>query len=171
MSKVDVPMTMDILSEDDIWICDSGASSHSTKSEVGARNKKDTLSTSVGHTGPAIKATSSIDVPGRFLEKDGSPGMRACLTDVSFNEGLNFNLMSLSRMLVQGWKISSGNATGIHIQKGENKIKFDIVIPTAKGAIIACRFIRDSDITATSTETGVLMGIEKAHTVRSTINS
>ena len=122
MSKVDVPMTMDILSEDDIWICDSGASSHSTKSEKGARNKKDTSSTSVGHAGPAIKATSSIDVPGRFLAKDGSPGMRACLTDVSFNEGLNFNLMSLSKMLVQGWKISSGNATGIHIQKGENKI-------------------------------------------------
>ena len=75
MSKLDVPMTMDILSEDDIWICDSGASSHSTKSEKGARNKKDTSSTSVGHAGPAIKATSSIDVPGRFLAKDGSPGM------------------------------------------------------------------------------------------------
>ena len=42
-------------------------------------------------------------------------------------------------------------------------IKFDIVIPTAKGAIIACRFIRDSNINATSTETGVRMGIEKAH--------
>ena len=162
-SKVDVPMTMGILSEDDIWICDSGASSHSTKSEKGARNKKGTFSTSVGHTGPAIKATSSIDVPGRFLEKDGSSGIRACLTDVSFNEGLNFNLLSLSRMLVQGWKISSGNASGIQIQKGENVIKFDIVIPTAKGAIIACRFIRDSDINATSTETGVRMGIEKAH--------
>ena len=82
LSKMDVPTTMDILSENDIWICDSGASSHSTKLEVGARNKKESSSTSVGHTGPAIKATSSIDVPGRFLEKDGSPGMRACITDV-----------------------------------------------------------------------------------------
>ena len=72
--------------------------------------------------------------------------MKAVLTDVSYNKGLNFNLYSLRRMLVNGWTVTSGDANGITIRKGENVINFDIVIPRPRGAIFACRFLRDSDI-------------------------
>ena len=163
LGSMTVPASIDILQEDDVWICDTGASSHSSKSKKGARSVKDTNSTSVGHAGPAVKATSTIEVPGRFLEKDGSPGMKAVLTEVSYNKGLNFNLFSLTRMLVNGWTVTSGDANGITIRKGENVINFDIVIPTSRGAIFACRFLRDSDILAASTESGVCMSVQKAH--------
>ena len=118
LGSMTVPASIDILQEDDVWICDTGASSHSSKSKKGARSVKDTNSTSVGHAGPAVKATSTIEVPGRFLEKDGSPGMKAVLTEVSYNKGLNFNLFSLTRMLVNGWMVTSGDTNGIMIRKG-----------------------------------------------------
>ena len=154
---------MDILRKEDIWICDTGASNHSTNSDACARDRRETNSSSVGHVGPVVKATSSIGIPGWFLGKDGSPGVKACLKDVSFNKGLNFNLMSMSRMLVNGWEIVSGNANGIQIKKGDNTIDFNIVIPTPRGAVFACRFMRGTDVAASSTETGVRMGIQKAH--------
>ena len=123
---------MDILREADIWICNSGASGHSSNSDAGARNKRETTSTSLGHVGQAVKATSSFDVPGCFLGKDGKPGLRACLTDVSYNNRLNFNLVSLTRMLINGWKVTKGDKTGIQIAKGGHVIDSNIVIPTPK---------------------------------------
>ena len=68
--------------------------------------------------------------------------MKATLTEVNFNETHNFNLMSLTRLLMRGWHIETGDETGIYILDGDgNKIAFDIVIPTTVGAIFACRFI------------------------------
>ena len=66
-------------------------------------------------------------------------------------------------MLVNGWEVKSGNANGIQIVKGSSSILFDIVIPTPRGAVFACRFMRNSDVAASSTETGVRMNINKAH--------
>ena len=94
LSTIMVPESIDILQEDDVWICDTGASSHSSKSDKGVRSVKESNSTSVGHAGSVVKATSTIEVPGRFLEKDGSLDMKAVLTEVSYNKGLNFNLFS-----------------------------------------------------------------------------
>ncbi len=42
-------------------------------------------------------------------------------------------------------------------------IKIGIVIPTVCGAIFACRFIRDADIGAVSTDAGTTMNIDKVH--------
>ena len=49
-AKLDMPTTFEILYEDDVWICDTGASSHSTNNKLGARNEKNSGSASVGHT-------------------------------------------------------------------------------------------------------------------------
>ena len=163
MALGEVPASMDILRDANIWICDSGASNHSTNSDAGARNKRETTSASLGHVGQAVKATSSIDVSGYFLGKDGKPGLKACLKDASFNAMLNFNLMSLTRMLVNGWRVTKGDETGIQIAKGDHVIDFNIVIPTPKGAVFACRFIRNTDLAAVSTEGQVRMNINKAH--------
>ena len=76
------------------------------------------------------------------MTKDGTVGMKATLTEVNFNETNNFNLMSLTRLLMRGWSIETGDETGIYISDGDgNKVAFDIVIPTTRGAVFACRFI------------------------------
>jgi len=100
-----------------------------------------------------VKDMKTIDLPGRFVARDGSLGMKATLADVGYNIKLNFNLLSLTRLLCKrssarrgslgkGWHITKGDATGITIEnEAGDVIDFDIVIPMSRGAIFACRFI------------------------------
>ena len=86
----------------------------------------------------------TIDVPGQFVTKDESLGIQTVLTEVNYNPKLNFNSLSLSRSLQNGWNITSRNETYIKIEDGSgNVIVFDIVIPTECGAIAACIFIQE----------------------------
>ena len=62
--KLDIPMCFKMLHESDIWIGDSGASSHSTKRKKGAVNKRQFGSASLGHTREIVNATSTINVSG-----------------------------------------------------------------------------------------------------------
>ena len=132
-SQLTIPTSFGVLQQTDVWICDTGASSHSTNSSSGGQNVKDTGSASLGHAGQALKATKTIDLPGQYVTKDETLGMKATLTEVNFNETHNFNLMSLTRPLMRGWHIETGDKTGIYISDGDgDKIAFDIVIPTAR---------------------------------------
>ena len=154
------------LKAEDIWICDSGASNHSTWCKKGVRNEQETGSVSIGHTGTAVVVTSTIDVPGQFVAKDGKVGLRAVLTDCSYNPKNNFNLLSLARLInKQGWKVTRGDDTGIQVTHASgSKIDFDIVIPMERGAIYACRFVRNmNEIATVSTDAGTKMSIQRAH--------
>ena len=68
--KMEMPMTFELLYSDDIWICDSGASSHSGKNKRGAKNIKNSGSQSLGHTGKAVEALNTMDIAGQFYGKD-----------------------------------------------------------------------------------------------------
>jgi hypothetical protein len=150
--------SFDVLFEENVFICYSGASNHSSKSKAGARNERPANSSSLGHAGEAGEAECTIDFPGQFVAKDGF------MTDVSVNKEYNFNLLSLTRLLRNGWNITRGDETGIVIENEEgNRITFDIVVLTAKGAIFACRFVRDMELSAVGTEAGINISITKAH--------
>ena len=57
-----------------------------------------------------------------------------------------------------------GDSTGITVKNAkENVIDVDIVIPTTRGAIYVCRFIRDAELAVTSTGVETRMNINKAH--------
>ena len=80
-----------------------------------------------------------MDFPGRFIGKDGSSGMKATLTDVNYNPKYNFNLLSLTRLLMNGWRITRGDKSRIIVKNvNKSEIVFDIVILTVCGAIFAC---------------------------------
>ena len=103
--------------------------------------------------------------------------MKATLTEVNFNASHNFNLMSLTQLLTRGWKIERGDDTGVYVEKDGNKIDFDIVIRTVKGAVFACRFIcEDAEVSTGSIEKEkkdkkdkkvTTMNIAKVHTLLS----
>ena len=98
------------------------------------------------------------------MTQDGTLGLKATLTDVNYNEKLNFNLISLTWLLCSGWSITSGDAASIiHTHGNGGVINFDIMIPTACGAIFACQFVRDADVCAACTAVGTKMNIQKAH--------
>jgi hypothetical protein len=60
----------------------------------------------------------------------------------------------MSRLLhKQGWKIVCGNESLICIENGTGEvIDFDIVVPTEKGAIYACKFLRTVGVVTASAE-------------------
>ncbi len=78
--------------------------------------------------------------------------MRAVLKDCSFSTKHNFNLLSMSKLIhKQGWKIVQGDKTLIRMENGKGDvINFDIVVPTEKGAIYACKLARDIEVTTGS---------------------
>ena len=63
-SQLTIPTSFAVLQQIDIWICATGASSHSTNNSSGGQNVKDTGIASLGHAGEALKATKTIDLPG-----------------------------------------------------------------------------------------------------------
>jgi len=67
-TTLDMPVLFEILYQDNIMICDYGASKNTVKSKLGAINERKSTSASLGHAGQAVKATSTVDVPGQFVE-------------------------------------------------------------------------------------------------------
>jgi hypothetical protein len=127
--KLGIPMPFKVLYNSDMWISDTGASSHSIKNKSGATNKRQCGSASLGHVGKAVKVTRTL-------------GFKGTLPDVNYNEKLNFNLISLTQLLCNGWTITSRNATGIKLINRNGGINtFDIMIPTAHVAIFTCLFV------------------------------
>ena len=91
--------------------------------------------------------------------------MKAVLQDCSFSKEHNFNLLSMSRLLhTQGWKITHGDKSLIQIENGKGRvINFDIVVPTGKGAVYVCNFVRGMEIALACTTIGMHMNINTAH--------
>ena len=135
--------TLAILHQENVWICDTGASMQVTWCNSGAMNVHDTSMYSLRHAGLAMESTALINIPGVFVTKSGDTEMRAVLKDCSFSKKHNFNLPRMSRLLhKQGWKIIRGDDTLIHIENGKGgTIDLNIVVPTEKGAIYACKFV------------------------------
>ena len=122
LAGIEKHAAFDTLFDKDIWICDTGGLSHLTNTLNGATNVGDSGTPSLGHTGTAVKATKTIDVQGQFVNNDGNLGLKGTLTDVNYSPMMNFNLLSLTRLLKNGWNIVSGNETGIKVEKDGNVI-------------------------------------------------
>ncbi len=54
VAKMEMPSSFELLYSEDIWICDTGASSHSSKSNCEAMNIKSNDSQSLRHFGKAV---------------------------------------------------------------------------------------------------------------------
>ena len=70
---------MAILCDENVWICNTGVSTHVTWSSKCTRNLQEARTYSLGHTGEAVKSTVVIDIPGVFTSKDGTVGLKAVL--------------------------------------------------------------------------------------------
>ena len=65
--KLEIPMCFEMLYDGNIWIGDSGISSHSTNNKTSAVNEQLFGSASLGHNLKAMNATCNIDMSGRFV--------------------------------------------------------------------------------------------------------
>ena len=72
-------------------------------------NDRESGSTSLGHSGKAVKAQFTIDLSGMFEAKDGSSGIEATLC---CSRQLNLNILR------NGWRITRGDLAGIIREDG-----------------------------------------------------
>jgi hypothetical protein len=112
-----------------------------------------------------MESTAMIDIPGVFVTKTSDARMRAVLKDCSLSKKYNFNLLSMSRLLhKQGWKIVRGDNTLICIENGKGgTIDFNIVVPTKKGAIYACKCVRSVEVAGATKGKAMRLNIDMAH--------
>ena len=66
-----------ILHQENVWICDTGASIHVMWNNNRAKNIQDKMMYSLGHAGLALESTALIDIPGVFRSKSGEKGLQA----------------------------------------------------------------------------------------------
>ena len=96
------------------------------------------------------------DIPGQFHCRDGTPGMKATLSDVSVNNTLIFNLLSVTHLLESDWKIMQGDSSGLMLtHTNGGTIVGNIKVLTKSCSIFACLFVhKAAEISALSTDAG-----------------
>ena len=125
LGSLSFPMTKNMLSNPNVWIADTGASTHTTSSTIGLVNKQKAEDGAGIHMASGkVTGTKTIgDIKGTFVNKDGSKMMQAKLPSVHVIPNGQFNLFSLSKMQQEGWTLG-GNKEAIWIVKGQAKINF-----------------------------------------------
>jgi hypothetical protein len=119
---------METLVDKDMWIEDTGATSHITYSRIGGVNHGNTMVKTREFVGESINPDLEMDIPVMYI-CDSSKEIKAELKYVQVNEKFNFDLFSVTQTLQKGY-ILKGDANLIILCKGNHKFKFDSVIWT-----------------------------------------
>ena len=135
-NKISFPNIRALLTDPNVFIADSGATTHATPTNTGMTNLrkagvKDSIKIASGtHEG----AAQIGDLPCVVCNQFGQELQEVVLKDVTHSPSLKFNLFSTTKLQREGWKMI-GDYSSITMQKGGMTVCFDIVIPTEKGAI------------------------------------
>jgi hypothetical protein len=136
----DVQLTLQALESENVWITDTGATSHITKHKIGGINHRGTTVTTRGFIGESIIPELEMDIPIKYIGKDGLE-IKAELKDVQVNKNFNFNLFSVPEMLKKGYLLSEKEKC-MKLKKGAPKFTFESVIRTRGGALYCAIFKR-----------------------------
>ena len=133
--------TVDLLKRNDVWIGDTGATCHSTPYDYGMTNCiafKPEDSITMGN-GVAVTTSKFGEVNGCLCDKLGRKLRSIKLKEVSHTPGAAYNLLIISKMINDGWELKSermnDDSTCIMLSRGTDKMIFDLMIKTPKGAI------------------------------------
>ena len=131
------------LSDPNVWVCDTGATSHTTFSEKGLSNckeanLKDKVNTA---TGESMGTKLIGDISGLVCDKYGTEVRSAKLQSVRYCPSSKYNLFSGTLLMKQGWRMI-GDDKGIKFVRNNNELLFDIKITTPSGFIYCMYFKR-----------------------------
>ena len=76
----------------------------------------------MGINGKASKCHSEVDIPGIICDKYGNEVQETTLRKCRYNPNANFNLLSLTKLPMDGWKMNGDN-NAIVMRKGDCKIQ------------------------------------------------
>ena len=82
--EIAIAGSLEIIKDPEIWICDTGASNHSTFSKVGCLAKRLSMTQSQGISGPARKIEYEIDLPSIVCDRFRNELTKVTLKEVSY---------------------------------------------------------------------------------------
>jgi hypothetical protein len=115
----------ELLVSEDIWIADTGATSHVTKHlKGGVTHCKTDVKTS-GVRGVAAEASYEMDIPAIYCDATGQQCFLVQLNNMQVSDQFNFNLFSVTRVMLKGFELG-GNAEELTLKKGNCVLRFDL---------------------------------------------
>jgi hypothetical protein len=153
-----------LLLDPNIWIADTAASVHMTAHQQGLMNIRTATNdeTIMMGNGNSELATVIGTLPGTVCDQYGNELNKVAIENVSYLPNGTFNLFSLTQMFLKGW-VMGNNKISIWIEKGRNKVTFDLMIPTPKGMMFAMYFACETEIAGATIDNDPTMTIEQAH--------
>jgi hypothetical protein len=132
----------DMLTGPNLFIFDSAATRHVTNSsEAMTGLRKATESDNMCLSNQSEGAVAQIGtLKGTLSGKNGSNKHAVSMSEVAVMPG-GFNLFSMSAVTEKGWT-AGGNAEMCWVEKGDQKIVFDIKIKTKNGALFCANITR-----------------------------
>ena len=127
-----------------LWIADSGASSHMTNDLTGMTDLKDYSSNIKVGSGKILKATKIGRFVGSVKQKDGSE-KRIVLSNVKYVPEIFCKLISLTQVMNNGFEMN-GKKQEITIRKGKHHYCFDNVIRSGKGILLGMEIQAERDL-------------------------
>ena len=170
MSGIEVPNSLDVLNDPDIWIGDTGATVHSTPHDLGFVDIRSDSTTGIVVANGAKMPCSKIGtIKGSICDKEGHVVYEtSTLRDTVYVKNGTYNLFSLTKMVKEGWKLY-GDVDKIELKKGAITITFDIKIQTPKGVLFGIYFKRSttndevSNVAISSVSSDRPISVDKAH--------
>ncbi len=133
--------TLQALNSPNMWIGDTGATRHSMKYKQGGIDSRPSTSRTRGISGQAIKPSMEFDLPGMYCDKNGNDQFAVKLRDVDIIHESHYNLISVTKLMEEGHKVSGNKKDGLSVERGGWVIEFDIRVETPKG-VLWCAYIR-----------------------------
>lgn len=161
-----------VLKDLNIFIGDTGATSNTTSNTTNSfygftniekATKRDNILDASGNN---INSRMIRDLKGKIYSKQGHKQADVIIKDIVYMPESGYNLFNLIKRLDQGWTLG-GDSEQIWLEKGEQKIPFNIKVKTPKGAIYAMYIKRkpanNNEITTMGTDKKNPIKVTEAH--------
>jgi len=122
-----------------IWIADSGATSHMTGDESGLVDWEETNDSVIVGNGESLKITKVGTWKGRVEQKDGSTA-EIRLANVKVVPGLVTNLFAINSSIEKGWEVSY-KGKEMTLKKRKKRITFDKILQYDDGFLGGVKII------------------------------
>jgi len=128
--------SLSLLRDHNVFIGDTGVTAGVTHDKTECINEQENNVLSSGIEGEVSKCASQVDLPGIICDEHGNELQHVTLKKMRQNPKANFNLLSLTKLFMDGWTMNR-DANAIVMRQGSAEIRFDIVIKTERGAIFS----------------------------------
>ena len=146
----------DYENNDNLWLADSGASTHMGKIQVGMFDVKEELTWIKIGDGKVLRSTKTGKLRCTVLQKDGSKHT-IVLSPYKYVPRLWANMFSIMDSCANGWDISNEGRV-LSLSKGDTRITFDRILKSSEGQLGAVEMVPITEVPNVNTVSGEPVG-------------